>query len=136
MMDHDKNRQELIDELKDLRRRVAEFEANDQGGKFDTRPAPATTQPENGPDSSHLQAILSAAIECLPFEFFAVGSDGRYILQNAVSRQNFGNVIGKQPRDCAPDEHSRELWLDNNRRAFAGRRTAKSKLQTLAGLGA
>ena len=101
---------------------MAELEANDQGGDSDTCPPPATIQGENERESSRLQEILIAAIECLPFEFFAVGPDGRYILQNAVSRQRFGNAIGKQPADCAPDEHIRELWLDNNRRAFAGER--------------
>jgi len=122
MTDQDKTKEQLINELEDLRRRVVELEVNDQGGESEICSIPATTQPEKGLESSRSQAILSAAIECLPFEFFAIGPDGRYILQNAVSRQNFGNSIGKQPGDCAPDEHSRELWLANNRRAFAGER--------------
>jgi PAS domain S-box-containing protein len=68
------------------------------------------------------KAILQAAIESLPFEFFAVGSDGRYILQNAILREHYGDAIGNRPEDYAPDEHTRQLWLDNNRRAFAGER--------------
>ena len=68
------------------------------------------------------QAILCAAIECLPFEFFAIGKDGRYILQNAAVREDYGDAIGKRPEDCAPDEATRQLWLDNNRRAFGGER--------------
>ena len=121
-MDQDKSKQQLIGELERLRRRVAELEANDRGGESDTRPAPAATQGENERESSRLQAILSAAIECLPFEFFAVGLDGRYILQNAVSRQHFGDAIGKRPEDVCCDEATRQLWLDCNRRAFAGER--------------
>jgi PAS domain S-box-containing protein len=68
------------------------------------------------------RAILAAAVECLPFEFFAIGRDGRYMLENAVMRDHYGESIGKRPEDYAPDEHSRQLWLDNNRRAFAGER--------------
>ena len=68
------------------------------------------------------RAILSAAIDCLPFEFFAIGTDGRYMLQNAVSRRHAGDSVGRCPEDCAPDEYTRQLWLDNNRRAFAGER--------------
>ena len=68
------------------------------------------------------KAILQAAIESLPFEFFAIGPDGRYILQNAILREHYGDAIGKRPEDYAPDEYTRQLWLDNNRRAFAGER--------------
>ena len=68
------------------------------------------------------KAILQAAIESLPFEFFAVGADGRYILQNAILREHYGEAIGNRPEDYAPDDYTRRLWLDNNRRAFAGER--------------
>jgi len=68
------------------------------------------------------RAILSAVIECLPFEFFAIGPDGSYILQNAVLREHYGDAIGKRPEDYAPDEATLQLWLENNRRAFAGER--------------
>ena len=44
------------------------------------------------------------------------------MLQNAVSRRHAGVAIGRRPEDCAPDEYTRQLWLDNNRRAFAGER--------------
>ena len=41
------------------------------------------------------KAFLTAAIECLPFEFFALAPDGHCMLQNAVSRQYYGNAVGK-----------------------------------------
>ena len=103
MIDQDKSKQELIEELAEMRRREAQWRS---------------VVAERDRD----RAILSAAIECLPFEFFAIGTDGRYMLQNAVSRQHAGDAIGKRPEDCAPDEYTRQLWLDNNRRAFAGER--------------
>lgn len=68
------------------------------------------------------RAILAATVECLPFEFFAIGTDGRYILQNAKLREHYGDAIGKRPEDYATDDITRQLWLDNNRRAFAGER--------------
>jgi PAS domain S-box-containing protein len=68
------------------------------------------------------RAMLEAAIECLPFDFFAIGPDGRYILQNATTREHYGNLLGKRPEDCAPDEHSRQIWSANNQRAWAGER--------------
>ena len=122
MKDQDKTKQQLISELVQLRQRMADSEANDQGGGPEARSASAAIRSGNGPERNRLNAILTAAIECLPFEFFAIGPDGRYILQNAVSRQHAGDAIGKRPEDSAPDEYTRKLWLNNNRRAFAGER--------------
>jgi PAS domain S-box-containing protein len=66
------------------------------------------------------RAILQATLECLPFEFFALGPDGRYIMENAVCRKNWGPVIGKTPAQVAPDANVLSLWQANNRRALAG----------------
>ncbi len=71
-------------------------------------------------ESRKNRAILQAAIECLPFDFFAIGEDGRYLLENAVCRANWGRLVGKTPAEMAPTDAVRALWLDNNRRAFAG----------------
>ena len=54
--------------------------------------------------------ILTAVVDCLPFEFFAVGTDGRYMLVNAVCREHYGDALGKLPEECAPDEATRRLW--------------------------
>ena len=103
MLDQDKSKQELIEELAEMRRQVAQLRS---------------VVAERDRD----RAILSATIECLPFEFFAIGTNGRYVLQNTASRRNAGEAIGRCPKDCAPDEYTLQLWLDNNRRAFAGER--------------
>jgi len=67
------------------------------------------------------KAVLQAAIDCLPFNFFAIGLDGRYMLQNAVSKAHQqADVIGKRPEDICSNKHDLAIWLDNNRRAFAG----------------
>lgn len=66
------------------------------------------------------QARLHAAIESLPFEFWAMDRGGRYILQNATSIERWGNIIGQTngEQDFAPEILAE--WQENNRRAFDG----------------
>ncbi|HEO71305.1 MAG TPA: PAS domain-containing sensor histidine kinase, partial [Candidatus Hydrogenedentes bacterium] len=66
------------------------------------------------------QAMLQSTIESLPFDFFAMDLEGRYVLQNSVCRQHWGNVLGKRPTDLAVSKETRALWQRNNERAFAG----------------
>lgn len=66
--------------------------------------------------------ILQASINCLPFDFFALGPDGRCILQNDISREHWGPTIGKLPQEICSDPRTLDVWLSNNRRAFAGER--------------
>ncbi len=80
----------------------------------------ARKQAEQERDRAH--TVLNATIECLPFDLFAVGPDGRYMLANPVAKTPYGNIIGKTPAEVCPDERDLALWLDNNRRAFAGER--------------
>ncbi len=80
----------------------------------------ARKQVEQERDRTH--AILNAAIECLPFDFFALDSDGRYMLANAAARMPYGDIVGKTPEEVCPNERDLALWLENNRRAFAGER--------------
>jgi PAS domain S-box-containing protein len=68
------------------------------------------------------QAILRAMIDCLPFDFFALGSDGRYILQNSASKQLWGDCAGKTPEEICTDASRLAGWVENNRRAYAGER--------------
>jgi PAS domain S-box-containing protein len=66
------------------------------------------------------EAQLSTLVESLPFELFGIGNDGRYFLQNEVCRRHWGDFIGKKPEEVASDQNTLNIWLDNNRRAFAG----------------
>jgi PAS domain S-box-containing protein len=50
-------------------------------------------------ESARNRAMLEAAIDSLPFEFFAIGPDGRYSMQNAVGERYAGHLIGKRPED-------------------------------------
>lgn len=79
------------------------------------------------------QALLQAAIESIPFDVFAIDNSGRYILQNSTCRDHWGDVIGRRPEDLdiAPD--TRERWLSNNRRAFAGETIREEAAYTVGG---
>ncbi|MFO8057084.1 MAG: PAS domain S-box protein [bacterium] len=73
---------------------------------------------------------LSAAIESLPFDFFMIGEDGRYIMANSTARRHWGGVssagegpedlAGKTPDELGVDKKYLDIWKENNRRAFAG----------------
>ncbi len=112
MNDDNKTKQQLLDELTALRQRVATLEAQAAG----TGTAAET-------ERDRLQAILQATIESFPFDFFAIGLDGRYMMQNRVSKTYWGEAIGKRPEDIA-GKMNVALWLENNRRAFAGEKIA------------
>ena len=64
--------------------------------------------------------VLRAAIENLPFDFFALDKDGRYFLQNSVCIGHWGNLIGLRPQDIQVDETVMNTWIGNNRRALSG----------------
>jgi PAS domain S-box-containing protein len=63
---------------------------------------------------------LRTAIESLPFDFFIIDDNGRYVMQNSTCRDRWGDVIGKCTEDLEVDEDNLTLWLNNNRRAFTG----------------
>ncbi len=79
------------------------------------------------------RAILQATIDSLPFDFFAIGMDGRYILQNATSKAHWGDAVGKLPGDVAGSEENLALWRENNRRAFAGENVEEEVTLTIKG---
>jgi PAS domain S-box-containing protein len=66
------------------------------------------------------QALVHAAIESLPFDFFVLGPDGRYVVQNSIVRERWGDLIGKCPQDIAQDEDTLAIWLENHAKAFRG----------------
>jgi PAS domain S-box-containing protein len=132
MEDEHKTHEQLCEELTRLRQRVAELESKNSGHQ--------TTHPHNDGAASpaqeerdRLQAILAAAVDCLPFEVFAMGTDGRCMLQNARGREHYGNALGKSVEEIAPDEATLQLWRDNNRRAFSGQRVDREIRYPLGG---
>lgn len=65
-------------------------------------------------------AQLRAIIDNLPFDFWAIGPDGRYFFQNSPSREIWGGFVGRLPDEIAPSREIAALWRENNMRAFAG----------------
>ena len=70
------------------------------------------------------KAIHNAIVDSLPFDVFALNPNNRYFLQNAISKKNWGDVVGKCPEDLPVNKETLNLWLDNNRRAFSGETVA------------
>jgi PAS domain S-box-containing protein len=63
---------------------------------------------------------LQSIIDNLPFDFFLIDQSGRYVMQNVLSKQHWGDVKGKLPEEISPDKNTLALWQYNNRRAFEG----------------
>ncbi len=71
------------------------------------------------------ESRLKAAIESLPFDFYALDLEGRYVLQNSICRQHGGDVIGKTPGEVDADPATIALWESNNKRAYSGETVAE-----------
>jgi PAS domain S-box-containing protein len=109
MNDQDKTKEQLVAELEELRQRVAALEGIE------------CERQRTEEELAKNRAVLRATIDSLPFNFFAIGLDGRYMLQNAESKaQNRADAIGRLPEEVCPNKEDLAIWLDNNRRAFAG----------------
>jgi PAS domain S-box-containing protein len=67
------------------------------------------------------QTLLSTIIESIPFEFWAIGQDGRYMLVNAACVDHYGNIVGKTPEEICDDRETLSIWQKNNRNAFGGK---------------
>ncbi|HSD84634.1 MAG TPA: GAF domain-containing protein, partial [Anaerolineae bacterium] len=65
-------------------------------------------------------ARLRAAVESLPFDFWAIDRDGRYILQNSASIRHWGERIGKQIDLHHMAEEMRASWMSGVQHVFAG----------------
>jgi PAS domain S-box-containing protein len=78
-------------------------------------------------DDSHLaealraaRARLRAVVESLPFDLWMIDNSGRYAMQNSACREQWGDLVGKRPGDLEVDPDTKRVWIENNRRAFAG----------------
>lgn len=78
-------------------------------------------------------AILQATIDSLPFDFFAIGPDGRYIMQNATSKEHWGHAVGRRPEEVCSNEDDLAIWQANNRRAFGGEKVEAEVTLTFHG---
>lgn len=79
------------------------------------------------------EARLRTAIDSMPFDFWVMGADGRYVIANTLSRRSWGNSEGKSPGDLEVPPETRSLWESNNRRAFAGETVRGDVSMTVGG---
>jgi PAS domain S-box-containing protein len=56
------------------------------------------------------EARLSAAIESIPFDFFLLDIDGRYVLQNSASRRRWGDVVGQHAAETTVHQGLDTRW--------------------------
>lgn len=79
------------------------------------------------------EAQMRTALDSMPFDFWVMGADGRYILNNAASRAHWGDSIGKTLADLSVPVDTRAMWERNHRRAFAGEVVRGEVLLEVAG---
>jgi len=66
------------------------------------------------------RAILSSTIESLPFDFLAIGLDGRFFLMNSNAKRNWGDVVDKRPGDITAPAETLATWQECYASALAG----------------
>ena len=71
------------------------------------------------------QAVLSSVIESLPFDFWAIGPDGRFMLSNSSANHSWGHMLGKRPEEIGAPPETSEFWRECASRALAGEQMRK-----------
>ncbi|HEY3801414.1 MAG TPA: ATP-binding protein [Kofleriaceae bacterium] len=66
------------------------------------------------------RAVHAAAIESLPFDFWARDRDGVCVSENSTTRANWGSLLGKRPEDSDAAPEAIAVWIANNTRALGG----------------
>ena len=66
------------------------------------------------------RAVHDAAIESLPFDFWARDRDGVCVSQNTACFARWGKLVGHRPEDSDASPEVIAVWLANNARALAG----------------
>ncbi len=108
MRDDEKSRDQLVAEIRELRHRVTELEADaGKSARLEERLALR-------------DALLAAMLRDAPFDFWARDMDGRIIMQSAVSVRAWGDLAATTVAQVDVPEHVRAAWEDSNARAYAG----------------
>ena len=79
------------------------------------------------------EAILRAALDSLPLEFWARDREHRCILQNPVARTRRGDLIGTLPDDPGLPPETAAARLADGRRALAGDTVRGEVVETVGG---
>ena len=76
------------------------------------------------------EAILNSTINNIPFDFWARDINGVCFLQNEISKQYWGSMIGNTPDMQGVSEDTLAKWTSTNRRIYQGE-TVKEELEYL-----
>jgi len=76
------------------------------------------------------EAILNSTINNIPFDFWARDMDGVCFLQNEISRQYWGSLIGNTPEMQGVSEETLARWVSTNQQIFQGE-TVNEELEYL-----
>jgi PAS domain S-box-containing protein len=66
------------------------------------------------------ESLLRGAFENVPFEFWVRDLNGICVMENAVLRAHWGDLLARRPEESAVSPEVLAAWQANNRRAFAG----------------
>ncbi len=66
------------------------------------------------------EARLQTLIDNLPVQFWAMDTNLCYIMQNATTFKDYGNIIGKHVAELDIPAALKEIWNEQNRRVFTG----------------
>ena len=69
------------------------------------------------------EARLRALVDNIPFDFWAMDREFHYVMQNAMSRAHWGDMVGKRPHEVVDDSALVAAWMMQNRSALAGEAT-------------
>ena len=76
------------------------------------------------------EAHLTAIINQMPFDLWACDADGRYIIQNAISLDIAGSLIGKTVDDLDVPPHLRSLYKKKHLQALSGQ-TVREEIEVM-----
>lgn len=66
------------------------------------------------------EQLFRTVVENLPFEFWVCDKEGRYSYLNSRFKENYGDLVGKFPKDAELPPETIKLWENNNSRALMG----------------
>jgi len=67
-----------------------------------------------------VEAILRAAFDNFPFDFWIMDQQGRHMLQNPVSATKWGKLVHTPPEEWPVTQEVRDQWYANNQKALSG----------------
>lgn len=69
---------------------------------------------------SHGTSVLQFVADALPYEFWIMNSERQYVLQNAASRQSWGDLCGQTIDLVEAPDADLAVWRENDLRALDG----------------